>query len=72
MQPLHSIRHVVETQSRRIGDINTQPENAQCALIEREVVDQPKDGLMRCRRLSEKAADTVDIGWGVAGQTTPG
>ena len=58
-QPLHSILDVVEAQSRRIDEINTQLETAQSALAERKTVERAKGILMRCRRLSEKDAYTL-------------
>lgn len=53
---LHSILDVVEAQSRRIDDMNSQLESARCALAERKTIERAKGILMRSRRLSEKDA----------------
>ena len=55
-KPMRSILEVVEAQSRRIDDINSQLESARLALAERKVIDRAKGILMRSRRLSEKDA----------------
>ncbi len=58
-KPMRSILHVVEAQSRRIDDINSQLESARIALTERKIVERAKGILMRSRRLSEKDAYTL-------------
>jgi len=58
-KPLRSIRDVVEAQSRRIEDINSQLESARVALTERKAIERAKGILMRSRRLSEKDAYTL-------------
>ena len=58
-KPMRSIRDVVEAQSRRIHDINTQLESARVALTERKTIERAKGILMRSRRLSEKDAYTL-------------
>ena len=58
-KPMRSIRDVVEAQSRRIDDINSQLESARVALAERKTIDRAKGILMRSRRLSEKDAYTL-------------
>jgi hypothetical protein len=58
-KPMRSIRDVVEAQSRRIDDINSQLESARVALTERKTVERAKGILMRSRRLSEKDAYTL-------------
>jgi hypothetical protein len=58
-KPMRSIRDVVEAQSRRIDDINSQLESARVALTERKTIDRAKGILMRSRRLSEKDAYTL-------------
>jgi hypothetical protein len=58
-KPMRSIRDVVEAQSRRIDDINTQLESARTALAERKTIERAKGILMRSRRLSEKDAYTL-------------
>jgi AmiR/NasT family two-component response regulator len=58
-KPMRSIRDVVEAQSRRIDDINTQLESARVALTERKTIERAKGILMRSRRLSEKDAYTL-------------
>jgi Nitrate and nitrite sensing/ANTAR domain len=58
-KPMRSILDVVEAQSRRIGDMNSQLESARLALAERKVIDRAKGILMRSRRLSEKDAYTL-------------
>ncbi len=55
-KPMRSILDVVEAQSRRIDDINSQLESARVALAERKTVERAKGILMRTRRLSEKDA----------------
>jgi hypothetical protein len=57
--PLRSILDVVEAQSRRIDDINSQLETARVALTERKTIERAKGLLMRGRRLSEKDAYTL-------------
>jgi Nitrate and nitrite sensing/ANTAR domain len=57
--PMRSIRDVVEAQSRRIDDINTQLESARVALTERKTIERAKGILMHSRRLSEKDAYTL-------------
>jgi hypothetical protein len=58
-KPMRSIRDVVEAQSRRIDDINSQLESARVALTERKIIERAKGILMRSRRLSEKDAYTL-------------
>jgi hypothetical protein len=58
-KPMRSILDVIEAQSRRIDDINSQLESAQAALTERKIVERAKGILMRSRRLSEKDAYTL-------------
>jgi hypothetical protein len=58
-KPMRSILNVVEAQSRRIDDINSQLESARVALTERKIVERAKGILMRSRRLSEKDAYTL-------------
>jgi len=58
-KPMRSIRDVVEAQSRRIDDINSQLESARVALTERKTIERAKGTLMRSRRLSEKDAYTL-------------
>ena len=58
-KPVRSIRDVVEAQSRRIDDINSQLESARVALPERKTIERAKGILMRSRRLSEKDAYTL-------------
>jgi Nitrate and nitrite sensing/ANTAR domain len=58
-RPMRSIRDVVEAQSRRIDDINSQLESARVALAERKTIERAKGLLMRSRRLSEKDAYTL-------------
>jgi hypothetical protein len=58
-KPMRSIRDVVEAQSRRIDDINSQLESARVALTERKTIERAKGILMRNRRLSEKDAYTL-------------
>jgi AmiR/NasT family two-component response regulator len=58
-KPMRSIRDVVEAQSRRIDDINSQLESARVALTERKTIERAKGILMRSRRLSEKDAYTL-------------
>lgn len=58
-KPMRSILDVVEAQSRRIDDINSQLESARIALTERKIVERAKGILMRSRRLSEKDAYTL-------------
>ncbi|GAC1308620.1 MAG: hypothetical protein NVSMB10_15020 [Steroidobacteraceae bacterium] len=58
-QPMRSIRDVVEAQSRRIDDINSQLESARVALAERKIIERAKGILMRSRRLAEKDAYTL-------------
>jgi hypothetical protein len=58
-KPMRSIRDVVEAQSRRIDDINSQLESVRVALIERKTIERAKGILMRSRRLSEKDAYTL-------------
>jgi hypothetical protein len=58
-KPMRSILDVVEAQSRRIDDINSQLESARVALTERKVIERAKGILMRSRRLSEKDAYTL-------------
>lgn len=55
-KPMRSILGVVEAQSRRIDDINSQLESARVALAERKIVERAKGVLMRTRRLSEQDA----------------
>lgn len=54
--PMRSILDVVEAQSRRIDDINSQLETARIALTERKTIERAKGILMQSRRLSEKDA----------------
>jgi len=58
-KPMRSILDVVEAQSRRIDDINSQLESARVALTERKTIERAKGILMRSRRLSEKDAYTL-------------
>ncbi|MGO9992538.1 MAG: nitrate- and nitrite sensing domain-containing protein [Steroidobacteraceae bacterium] len=58
-KPMRSILDVVEAQSRRIDDINSQLESARVALTERKIIERAKGILMRSRRLSEKDAYTL-------------
>jgi AmiR/NasT family two-component response regulator len=58
-KPMRSILDVVEAQSRRIDDINSQLESARGALTDRKTIDRAKGILMRSRRLSEKDAYTL-------------
>lgn len=58
-KPMRSILDVIEAQSRRIDDINSQLESARAALTERKIVERAKGVLMRSRRLSEKDAFTL-------------
>ncbi len=58
-KPMRSIRDVVEAQSRRIDDINSQLESARIALTERKTIERAKGILMHSRRLSEKDAYTL-------------
>jgi len=58
-KPMRSILEVVEAQSRRIDDINSQLESARVALTERKIIERAKGILMRTRRLSEKDAYTL-------------
>jgi len=58
-KPMRSIRDVVEAQSRRIDDINSQLESVRLALTERKTIERAKGILMRSRRLSEKDAYTL-------------
>jgi AmiR/NasT family two-component response regulator len=55
-KPMRSILDVVDAQSRRIEDINSQLNSARVALSERKIVERAKGILMRSRRLSEKEA----------------
>ena len=55
-KPMRSILDVIEAQSRRIDDINSQLEAARAALTERKIVERAKGVLMRRRRLSETDA----------------
>jgi len=55
-KPMHLILDVVEAQSRRIDDINSQLESARLALTERKIIERAKGILMRSRRLSETDA----------------
>ena len=55
-KPMRSILDVVEAQSRRIEDINSQLQSARLALAERKSIERAKGILMRSRRLSEKDA----------------
>jgi AmiR/NasT family two-component response regulator len=57
--PMRSILDVVEAQSRRIDDINSQLERARVALTERKTIERAKGILMRSRRLSEPDAYTL-------------
>ena len=57
--PMRSILDVVEAQSRRIDDINSQLESARVALTERKTIERAKGILMRSRRLSEADAYTL-------------
>ena len=54
--PMRSIFDIVEAQSRRIDDMNSQLESARIALTERKTIERAKGILMRSRRLSEKDA----------------
>jgi hypothetical protein len=58
-KPMHLILDVVEAQSRRIDDINSQLESARLALTERKTIERAKGMLMRSRRLSETDAYTL-------------
>jgi AmiR/NasT family two-component response regulator len=58
-KPVRSILDVVEAQSRRIDDINSQLESARIALTERKIIERAKGILMRSGRLSEKDAYTL-------------
>jgi hypothetical protein len=58
-KPMRSILDVVEAQSRRIDDMNSQLESARVALTERKIIERAKGILMRSRRLSEKDAYTL-------------
>src|SRR5438270_953611 len=58
-KPMRSILDVVEAQSRRIDDINSQLESARVALAERKTIDRAKGILMHSRRLNEKDAYTL-------------
>src|ERR1700722_9193571 len=58
-KPMRSILDVIEAQSRRIDDINSQLESARAALTERKIVERAKGILMRSRRLSEQDAYTL-------------
>lgn len=58
-KPIHPILDVVEAQSRRIEDMNSQLESARTALNERKAVERAKGILMRSRRLSESEAYTL-------------
>jgi hypothetical protein len=58
-KPMHLILDVVEAQSRRIDDINSQLESARIALTERKTIERAKGILMRSRRLSEPDAYTL-------------
>ncbi len=58
-KPMRAIRDVVEAQSRRIDDMNSQLESARVALSERKTIERAKGILMRSRRLSEKDAYTL-------------
>jgi hypothetical protein len=58
-KPMRSILDVVEAQSRRIDDINSQLESARVALTERKIIERAKGILMRSSRLSEKDAYTL-------------
>jgi hypothetical protein len=58
-KPMRSIRDVVEAQSRRIDDINSQLESARVALAERKTIERAKGILMHSRRLAEKDAYTL-------------
>jgi hypothetical protein len=58
-KPMHLILDVVEAQSRRIDDINSQLESARLALTERKTIERAKGILMRSRRLSETDAYTL-------------
>ena len=55
-KPMRSILDVVEAQSRRIENINSQLDSARLALAERKTIERAKGLLMRSRRLSEKDA----------------
>jgi AmiR/NasT family two-component response regulator len=55
-KPMRSILDVVEAQSRRIDDINSQLDVARVALTERKIVERAKGILMQSRRLSESDA----------------
>jgi hypothetical protein len=57
--PMRSILDVVEAQSRRIDDINSQLETARIALTERKTIERAKGILMRSRRLAENDAYTL-------------
>ena len=59
MIQMRSILDVVEAQSRRIEDINSQLESARVALAERKTIDRAKGILMHSRRLNEKDAYTL-------------
>jgi Nitrate and nitrite sensing/ANTAR domain len=58
-KPMRSILEVVEAQSRRIDDMNSQLESARTELAERKTIERAKGILMRSRRLSEKDAYTL-------------
>jgi hypothetical protein len=52
-QTLHTIRTVVEAQSRRIDTMNSELESTRQALAERKLIERAKGLLMQQRRLSE-------------------
>ena len=54
--PLHSIRTVIEAQSRQIRTINSELSSVRRALAERKLVERAKGLLMERRRLSENNA----------------
>ncbi|HEY2683379.1 MAG TPA: ANTAR domain-containing protein, partial [Steroidobacteraceae bacterium] len=55
-QTLHSIRAVVEAQSRRIDTMNSELESTRQALAERKLIERAKGILMQQRHLSERDA----------------
>ncbi len=56
---MRSILDVVQAQSRRLHDVNSQLETARAALNERKVIERAKGLLMSSRQLSEQQAYTL-------------
>jgi hypothetical protein len=58
-KPMRLILNVVDAQSRRINEINSQLEAVRGALAERKIIERAKGILMRSQRLPEKDAYTL-------------